>query len=276
MAGYRLPGSLCVQALPWSIFDGTLVLARTPLPGPVCGNSSRFPARATAPAPAGPGVQRLFRQCLNPAMGLQDADYAAAATALGVDVAAIKAVAEVEAPGSAFDAMGRPRILFERHYFHRLTAGRYDKKHGRISARRSGGYGKFSVQCAKLEEAYGLAPDAALRSASWGRFQIMGNNHRAAGFSTVDAFVEAMMRSEAAQLKAFVSFVASDKKMLSALRQKDWAAFAKAYNGAGYRKNLYDEKLQAAYQRFSQLQAPRPANSPKPAAGVTILPMSLP
>ena len=172
--------------------------------------------------------------------------------------------------------MGRPRILFERHYFHRLTSGRYDKKHGRISARLSGGYGKFSVQYAKLEEAYGLAPDAALRSASWGRFQIMGNNHRAAGFATVDAFVEAMMQSEVAQLNAFVSFVASDKTMLSALRRKDWAAFAKAYNGAGYRKNLYDEKLEAAYQRLSQSLAPGPASSATPAAGVTILPPRLP
>ena len=100
----------------------------------------------------------------------------------------------------------------------------------------------------------------------------MGNNHRAAGFATVDAFVEAMMQSEVAQLNAFVSFVASDKTMLSALRRKDWAAFAKAYNGAGYRKNLYDEKLAAAYQRLSQSLAPGPASSATPAAGVTILP----
>ena len=276
MAGYRLPGSQCVESLPWSIFDGTAVLARTPLPGPVRASSSRFASCAAARALAGPALRRLFRQCLNPAMGLQEADYATAAAALGVDVATIKAVAEVETAGNAFDAMGRPRILFERHYFHRLTAGRYDKKHGHISARQSGGYGKFSVQYAKLEEAYALDPDAALRSASWGRFQIMGNNHRAAGFATVDGFVAAMMRSEAAQLNAFVSFVAGDKAMLSALRQQDWAAFAKAYNGAGYRKNLYDEKLQAAYQRLSSSHAPRPARSAAPAARVTNVPMSLP
>lgn len=276
MAGYRLPGPQCVESLPWSIFDGTSVLARTPLPGPVCGDSSRHPAHAANRVPDGRDLRRLFRQCLNPATGLQDADYASAATALGVDVATIKAVADVETAGNAFDAMGRPRILFERHYFHRLTSGRFDKKHARISARNSGGYGKFSSQYAKLEEAYGLDPDAALRSASWGRFQIMGENHRAAGFATVDAFVEAMMTSEAAQLNAFVSFVASDRTMLTALRQKNWAAFAKAYNGAGYHKNLYDTKLQSAYQRQSMTQAPGPARSAVPISGTTILPTRLP
>lgn len=272
MAGHRPPGPQCVESLPWSIFDGTSVLARTPLPGPVCGASSRYPANTPARVSAGPDLSRLFRQCLNPTMGLTEADYTSAARSLGIDVAAIQAVAEVETAGSAFDSMGRPRILFERHYFHRFTSGRFDKSHARISARSAGGYGKFSVQYTKLEQAYGLDPDAALRSASWGRFQIMGNNHRAAGFATAHAFVEAMSTSEAEQLKAFVSFVASDRTLLSALRQKDWAAFARAYNGAGYRKNHYDTKLQAAYQRLSQ----PPARSAVPASGNAALRTTLP
>ena len=33
------------------------------------------------------------------------------------------------------------------------------------------------------------------------------------------------------------------------LRKQDWAAFAHAYNGAGYRANKYDTKLAAAFAR---------------------------
>lgn len=91
--------------------------------------------------------------------------------------------------GSAFDDYGRPRILFERHYFPRLTQGRYDKRHPDISNSLAGGYGKFSAQYGKLERAYVLDAVAALESASWGRFQIMGSNYRDAGFVSVQEFV---------------------------------------------------------------------------------------
>ena len=35
-------------------------------------------------------------------------------------------------------------------------------------------------------------------------------------------------------------------------RKQDWAAFANAYNGAGYKKNLYDAKLKTAYDLFAE------------------------
>ena len=261
MSGFRIPGPLCVEAQPWSIFDGTSVLWRTPAPAPLCTESPLFATNHAQLNAAAPDLSFLFRLCLNPATGLSEEDYAAAAKDLGVDVATIKAVADVETSGSAFDTMGRPRILFERHYFHRLTAGRYDKRHARISAATAGGYGKFSAQYAKLEEAYALDPDAALSSASWGRFQIMGSNHRAAGYASVRLFVEALSRSEAAHLRAFVAFVGNDKTMAKALRDKEWAAFAKAYNGKGYKKNLYDDKLKAAYDRFAVEDAGKAGNA---------------
>ncbi|MEO6594993.1 MAG: N-acetylmuramidase family protein [Planctomycetota bacterium] len=251
MAGYRLPGPLCGEPQPWSLLDGTLALWRFPSPGPVCVASSIF--RASAPLAVDPGsdVSFLFNSCLNPATGIGEEAYEAAAKRLGVDVATIKAVADVETSGAAFDALGRPRILFERHYFHRLTSGRFDLTHSRVSAKSAGGYGKFSAQYGKLEEAYALDADAALRSASWGRFQIMGNNFIAAGFSSSPEFVKAMARSEEEHLRAFVSFVRNGSSMAEALRRQNWAAFAKAYNGPGYAKNQYDTKLAAAYARFA-------------------------
>nr|MBP6798835.1 DUF3380 domain-containing protein [Luteimonas sp.] len=48
---------------------------------------------------------------------------------LEVEEAALKAVAEVESSGSGFLAAPdrRPKILFEGHVFHRLTAGRFSE-----------------------------------------------------------------------------------------------------------------------------------------------------
>jgi hypothetical protein len=259
MAGYRFPGPVCGEEQPGSLRDGTLTLWRTPPPGPVCASSSLVKSIAPKRTNAVPDLSFLFRQCLNPVMGISDDDFKSAAAALGVDVPTIRAVAEVETSGNAFDGFRRPRILFERHYFHRFTSGRHAAKHARISAKSAGGYGKFSAQYGKLEEAYALDPDAALRSASWGRFQIMGSNFRAAGFASVQDFVRAMTFSEAAHLQAFVGFVSSNTAMAEALRKKDWAAFAKAYNGAGYKKNSYDAKLRAAYDRFSKEATSPPA-----------------
>jgi N-acetylmuramidase len=196
----------------------------------------------------------LFNQCRAPKMGLSEDDYAAAAKELDVDVASIKAVALVESAGKPFDLNGRPVILFERHYFHRLTGGRFDAKHPGISAKKPGGYNEPSYD--KLEEAYGLDPDAALESASWGRFQIMGSNYKSAGFTSVRAFVLAMSTSEVQHLNAFVAFIKSDKTMAKALRDHDWAGFAKCYNGKNYSINKYDEKLQ---KKFDELTKAAPA-----------------
>ncbi|MFT3717327.1 N-acetylmuramidase family protein [Pseudorhodoferax sp.] len=270
MSGFRIPGPVCVEDLTWSIRDGTSALWSTPTPGPVCLDASWSAAVRREIAQADLGM--LFRSCLNPLVGLTDDDYAAAAKTLGVDVATIQAVAEVETSGKAFDTLGRPRILFERHYFHRLTGGRYDQSHATISAKLAGGYGKFSAQYDKLEEAFALDADAALSSASWGRFQIMGSNYHAAGFTSVRQFVLAMTRSEAEHLKAFARFVSNNPAMVKALQKKDWAGFARAYNGKGYRKNLYDDKLKNAYERLAP-KAVQPVGQP---AAAPVNPSRLP
>jgi len=47
--------------------------------------------------------------------------------------------------------------------------------------------------------------------------------------------------------------------MAEALRKKDWATFARRYNGPGYAKNSYDTKLKSAYDRFAAEAAPTQA-----------------
>ncbi len=61
--------------------------------------------------------------CRNPGMRPDRADFMEAARELDVDVESVIAIQQVESSGSGFDKHGRPTILFERHYFYRLTGG---------------------------------------------------------------------------------------------------------------------------------------------------------
>ena len=180
------------------------------------------------------------------------------ATLLGVDPAVIKAVAEVESSGDGFLPTGHPKILFEPHVFWAEL-----KKRGKDPTNVTGAsdilyehwttgkYGKTSAQPERLKRAITINKDAALSSASWGKFQIMGYNWQAAGFATLDAFIAAMHIDEDQHLHAFINFVKS-KNLVDELQRKDWAGFAKVYNGSGYKENKYDEKLAAAYHKFSR------------------------
>ena len=194
------------------------------------------------------------------ALWLSQADLDHAAAELTVDCAAIKAVYEVEADGAGFLGL-RPKLLFEGHVFWRLLQdeGRDPAAlaHGNedilfpkwTSAYYRGGLAEY----ARLGRAQAIDAVAAPQAASWGLFQIMGMNHTAAGFADVDGFVAAMNRSEAAHLDAFSAFLVATRLGTRSLRDllaaRDWPAFARAYNGPGYRKNRYDEKLQSAYER---------------------------
>ena len=182
---------------------------------------------------------------------LTQLDFENAASRLRCSVAAIKAVCEVEAPRGGFLSTGEPTILFERHIFSRLTQHRYDHLYPDISNRTPGGYGTLAAQHSRLLRATRLNREAALMSASWGRFQILGENYKQAGFSSIQGFINAMYTSEQRQLDAFVAFILADSVLISSLRLRNWAAFARRYNGPNYAINQYDRKLAAAYFRYA-------------------------
>lgn len=197
---------------------------------------------------------------------LKWADFEAAASELEVPVAAVMAVSEVEAPQGGFDAAGQPRILFEGHVFHRLTGGRFSARHPTISYRSwtRAHYAKGKDSDARntgehkrLGAATALARSAGLMSASWGKFQILGENYATAGFGTLQAFINAMYRGEGDQLKAFTQFVVYDRKgklhraLRDAVTSGDWAPFASIYNGPAYAQNGYHTKLAAAFRKRS-------------------------
>jgi peptidoglycan hydrolase-like protein with peptidoglycan-binding domain len=182
---------------------------------------------------------------------LNEADYQAAAAQLNCEIAAIKAVAEVESRGAGFLPDGRPKILFERHKFHGFTNGKFDGSHPDISNKSPGGYGAGGThQWDRFNEAAALDRSAAIKSASWGKFQVMGFNFGICGYASVDDFFTAMQNTEGDHLKAFLGYIASNK-LDTALRNHQWATLAQGYNGKDYKINQYDTKLAAAYKKYS-------------------------
>ncbi|QLE02872.1 N-acetylmuramidase family protein [Galbibacter sp. BG1] len=186
---------------------------------------------------------------------LTENDFIWAADKLGCELAVIKAVAHVESRKTGFLSDGSPKILFEGHIFHRLTDGKYSKReiYKDISypywTRKY--YGDGFDEYKRFKRAFELDPVAAIKSASWGKFQIMGFNYNRAGFSTPEYFMYAMDTSERKHLEAFVDFIKSTG-LSDELQRKDWQGFARGYNGPGYAKNRYDEKLKKAYKIYSQ------------------------
>lgn len=182
-------------------------------------------------------------------------DFVRAAKLLDVEVAAIKAVQEVETGGrGGFIRIGYPTILFEGHIFwsqlkkqglnpEDYVVGNEDILYPKWTKKF---YKQGMAEYDRLSRAKNINETAALCSASWGMWQIMGFNYAACGCASVYDFGTEMQLHEGTQLNLFVEFLRTNG-LDKYLRNKDWAQFARHYNGSGYKENRYDEKLESAY-----------------------------
>ncbi len=191
---------------------------------------------------------------------LIDEDFTQVAELLGCEPAALKAVQQVETGGrGGFFSPGRPAILFEGHIFWTQLKKRGSNPEDYVKGNENilypkwekghykGGIGEYD----RLEQARKINREAADVSASWGMFQIMGFNYAACGEESIESFVRSMCESEFKQLLLTANFIKKNSQMLQALQARDWAVFAKCYNGPAYAQNRYDVKLEAAYQKYS-------------------------
>jgi hypothetical protein len=172
---------------------------------------------------------------------------------LNIEVAALEAVAKVEG-GKQGIIDGRPVILFEPHVFYReLVKAKIKPIISDICYPVWGThpYPKGQpAQYERLDRAALINRDCALKSCSWGMFQILGTNYKKTGCLNLREFVNHMYYSEDAQLDLFVNYI-KHEGLDDELRHKDWAIFAQAYNGKYYYKQNYDKKLKAAYLSFA-------------------------
>ena len=191
---------------------------------------------------------------------MSEAGMAAALTAMELDPVAdlpvLWSVLTVESRGFGFQADRRPKVLFERHIFHKETGGRFAAVAPDLSAPSGGGYIGGAPEYDRigralaLLKAAGVSSEPALRSASGGLGPVLGLNSVAAGFASAADMVARMAEGEDWQLLGMAKFVVANR-LNRHLAKRDWAAFARGYNGPAFWQNQYDVKLKSAFDKFS-------------------------
>lgn len=185
---------------------------------------------------------------------LDDVDLPREGHRIGVGEDELHAFLDVESRGGGFDAQGRPKILFEPHVFYRNLRGEARTRAVDLGL----AYPKWGMKpypkdsYPRLLSAMAIDETAALKSASWGAFQVLGENYAKCGYPTVQDMVRAFMADEEEHLKACIAFLIAEE-IDDDLKAHRWAVVARAYNGPGYAKHGYDTKLAAAYAKWARI-----------------------
>lgn len=181
---------------------------------------------------------------------LTDDDFRIIADELGVEVAAIKAVVKIEAGPKlqGFWAPGVPVANYVQSLFNRYktkTKGRAIK-----DAKVPSGLSGYALkEWTSLTNARKINANAADMGTYWGMFQIGGFNYKLCGCETVEEMVAKVCESEFSQLEMFAVFI-RNSGMLESLQKKDWASFARKYNGPSYAKRGYHTRMAKEYANF--------------------------
>jgi hypothetical protein len=181
---------------------------------------------------------------------LQPTDFLDDAVSLGCEPRDIQVVANVESRGYGFDPEDYPKTLFEGQWFHKFTGGKYDQIAPSLSypVWTKAYYRDWKGEKQRLAQAVALDREAALKSASWGTFQIMGFNFKDAGCTDIEQFVNMMNGQSNDHLTMFTSLMLS-WGLNADLKIHDWASVARRYNGTGQVAD-YSSRMRTEYARL--------------------------
>ncbi|WP_114751027.1 N-acetylmuramidase family protein [Pleomorphovibrio marinus] len=191
---------------------------------------------------------------------------------LRLSLPVVKAVVTVETGnGRGHLKDGRAKILFEGHKFWKwLEKDKLNPEDYLIGNEdilyknwTRDHYKGGAAEYERLEKAKIINPKAAIYSASWGLFQILGenieHNIKGRGYKNAADFEEKQQLSEKYHFLDFLEFIKTKEVRKKALihyiseenkGKYDWEAFAYGYNGPSYAVNRYHEKMQQAYERI--------------------------
>lgn len=180
------------------------------------------------------------------------------ASEAGLEPAALMAVCEVESGGRVFARIANrlePVIRFEGHYFDRRLSPpkRRIARLSGLAAPKAGAIANPRGQAARwrmLERAASIDRKAAWESTSWGVGQVMGAHWAWLGYESIEALVGQVRAGAAGQLRLMVRYI-EKARLADALRNRDWHAFARGYNGPAYRRYRYHKRIERAYRRHS-------------------------
>jgi len=184
-------------------------------------------------------------------------------TQLGVEREVLRAIAVAETgdkvPFKEYVAgKQHATILYERHYMYRLLKlkGYTVEQLNDLSASepkivhtyQSGySYGTEQAQYERFLRASEIDKEIAIKSCSWGKFQVMGE-YFARLYKSSDELVEAQNYCALQHLQYFKIFLTKEKNMLEPMRQKNWLTIAKKYNGEN--QIGYDINISNAYDQL--------------------------
>jgi hypothetical protein len=194
-------------------------------------------------------------------------DYKKLADEFGINIPLIKTVISVESSGSGFILTEPnptfPKILLEAHYVYKITKTPVNSINSKLS-QPTWGRGRQYYLGGAMEWTKRLLPLMDILSdhkedpltaclcCSWGMGQVMGTNFKLADCKNIQQFVEENHAGEYWQARHMMSFV-KNTGLLNPLKERNWAKFARGYNGPGYAQNKYDIKLAQAYRNYSQM-----------------------
>jgi hypothetical protein len=203
---------------------------------------------------------------------LTDEHFRYLAASFGCEAAAVKALNKQETvgdgewtPDGGYDPNGLVRILFERHHFYGFTLPPADKKTGKkarhpyiafpdICFPKPGAYGPAGIhQYEKFVKAATLDRDAAIKSCSWGAFQILGEYFEYCDCTTPVDMANKCMESIDSQVKMFEAFMKKAKPAaIQGLAHKKWENVASSYNGRNWKVQNpnYAKSLEKYYNEF--------------------------
>jgi hypothetical protein len=185
---------------------------------------------------------------------IEDKDLPRIGSRIGVGEDELHAFMDVEAAGSGFDSQGRPKMLFEPHVFYRNLSGA--KRARAVEAGLAykswkSGYPKDSYP--RLQKAMAIDETAALKAASWGLGQVLGENHAMLGYATPQDMVRAFMDDEERHLNGIVDFLIK-AGIADDLKAHRWEAVARGYNGPAHAKHNYAGRMEAAFKKWQRIR----------------------
>lgn len=191
---------------------------------------------------------------------VSDAQLTDLAHRLGGTLVQIKAVARVESGGSGWFRDGLPKILWERHWFWRLTEGKFglswfsnpkagDYTNDSNSNQRSDSWDKL-LQALTTRDILD-----AFASASWGMFQVMGAHAEKLGYANSLEMAYSTVNSELGHYEMLVRYIEKFglKEAFCRLSTNpdNNVGFARGYNGPNFKKFDYHNKLAQAIRNLS-------------------------
>ena len=163
---------------------------------------------------------------------------------------------EVESGGRGFDEKtGKIMLQFEQHIFSkatgipRSTLNQYTWDENKVDVQ--------SKEWEAFNEAFKINPEEAMKATSWGLPQIMGFNHKQAGYESVGAMLDDFKTGELAQVVGLIRFISANPKLYKGVLEGDYETVSSIYNGKFHRElaakngwKPYPDKLKEAEEKY--------------------------